>query len=208
LRQIDGALRFAVLKRIIKRHDPGFGLWKHVAQERHELFIGRVIGPHCEDSFRAEEGGELSEPLARVEGAVSFVNEILRGVVDVQQNGMEASARIVGIESLRSCESKEVTWKVAAARVRGELGTERDETLFVPGDDLGKDLDHVECIDALVLEGCLSGVAQSQSAHHDIKFGFIEESQSEVCEGDLHGGEETRHEITGSEDDLVDFQIL
>ena len=83
LRKIDGALRFAVLKRIIKRHDTGFGFWKHLAQERHEFFIGRIIGPHCEDSFRAEEGGELSEPFARVEGAVSFVNEMFRGVVDV-----------------------------------------------------------------------------------------------------------------------------
>ena len=57
----------------------------------------------------------------------------------------------------------------AAATIAGELGAERNQSVPVPVDDGGQRIDHEQRSDLRVLQHGPGGVAEPESADHDIE---------------------------------------
>ena len=89
-----------------------------------------------------------------------------------------------------------------AAWVVGEFGTERGEVLAVPVDDGLEGVDHVEGSDARVVQGGACGVAESESADHDVDRVVGDGIEAESSEGFLSVGEQARHEPVAAEHHL------
>lgn len=109
-----------------------------------------------------------------------------RRVVDVQQDGVEATARLFRVQPAGvggQCE--EVAVHQAAAGVRGQPGSEGYQVPLVPVDDFGECVDHGQRVHPGVVQGGLGGVAESESADGYVQFGVRQFGQSEFRERDL-----------------------
>ena len=77
----------------------------------------------------------------------------------------------------------------------------------MPSDDRLERFDHDQRVHRRIAQGGLRGVAQAQPAHHHIER-TLAPGQGQIGQRDFHGMEETRHEKTPAERDLVDFGII
>ena len=78
LGEVDGALRLLVEDRIGESHHLSGGFRERFPKKALECFVGRIVRPHREDTAGVKAGGQLADPLGRVEPAVLVVDEVLR----------------------------------------------------------------------------------------------------------------------------------
>ena len=64
---------------------------KYLRERVHEIVVGRVVGPEGEDAAGMKFFGENAEAFGAVECGVTFVEEVLRGVIDIEQDSMKAA---------------------------------------------------------------------------------------------------------------------
>ena len=96
---VDGAGRVALEQRVVKCDDVGLAGGEDRLQVGHEAFLRWVVGPEGEYSAGVEGVGEALESFLLMEHRVAFVEEIGRGVVDVEEDGVEPAARLVRVEA-------------------------------------------------------------------------------------------------------------
>lgn len=187
----------------------GGGIGKNFAEGGEEGVAGWVVGPHGEDTAGVELCRELAEGSGGIERGVAGVEEVLGGVVDVEEDGVEAAGGIFGVEAGGGSgrQREEIAVDEAAARVGGERRAERDEAAFVPFDDGGEGVDDEERSDGVVPERGGGGVAEAETTDDDVERAG-EVGQSEVGEGDFDVVEEAGHEELLAEFDFVNFEVI
>ena len=137
------------------------------------------------------------------------MEEIVRGVIDIEQDGVEATAGGGRIETVGGCgEGEEVGQHEAAARVFGKDRAERNETALVPFDDGIEGLDYDQFAHCGMLQRRDRRVAEPEPAHDDIPRSRIERREAEVGESDFDFVKEARHEELLAQLDLEDFEII
>lgn len=116
-------------------------------------------------------------------------------MVHVQQDGVEAAVRLLGIQTAGIFDHREeVTLDQAAAGIRGQGGAQWDQPPLMPVDDLAECVDDDQGADTWVVQGGLGGVAEAEPAHHDVEFGVRQFRQAEPGQGDLARREEAGHQ--------------
>ena len=76
----------------MKRYPLGAGFGEDRNEPRRERLIRRFVGPETKDAAGAEMGGELLQPRGLVERCILRVEQEVRRVVDVDQDGIKASS--------------------------------------------------------------------------------------------------------------------
>ena len=143
--------------------------------------------------------------------------EVMRGrVIDVEQDGMEPLGRVRGVErrlaGISEGHFEKVPVHELAARIGVQFGSQRDALLLMPLNDGLQKINDPKRSYGTVLQGCLGGVAEAESTDHHIEWAIWKSffccGQSQVRERDLHGGEQTRHEVFAIQDDLDNLEVV
>tara|TARA_B100001115_G_scaffold113725_1_gene84334 strand:+ start:966 stop:1256 length:291 start_codon:yes stop_codon:yes gene_type:complete len=89
-----------------------------------------------------EKGSQAPETGQRVEPLMALVNQVSRGMINIEENGIEAASRLPGIESLTCSEGEKVSFDKATARISVYFLPEWHEFPLVPSDHSGQGLYH------------------------------------------------------------------
>ena len=118
-------------------------------------------------------GGEFAEAGGGVEGGVALVEEVVGGVIDIEEDGVEGAGGFLRVEAGGGVggEGEEVGEDEVAAGIGDEAGAEGDEAGLVPVDDGGHELDDVKGGDAGVIEDGGGGVAEAEATDDDAEVG-------------------------------------
>ncbi len=131
-------------------------------------------------------------------------------MIDVDENGVEAPPRPVGIEPLGAGrEIEEIAFDQAAPRVAGQLPAEREKTPSVPVDHRLQLLDDQQRADLGRLQDRIGGVTQSEAANHDVEGVAVKRRQAELGQRHFGGREAAGHEEFFAQLDLenVDAEL-
>ncbi len=208
-RDVNGARGFAVEEGIGEGDDVRLRRGEGGAECVKKVVIRRVIGPESEDAAWLELSGERAQSGRRIEVTVARVEEVARGVVDVEEDGLEAATGLRGIEARGGRgEGEEVAVDEAAAWIAGEHGAERDEAAPMPVDHGVEEIDDDQLADRRVLQRGDGGVTEPEAAHHHIARTGSERGEAEIGEGDFDFVEEARHEEVLPELHLEDLEII
>lgn len=182
---------------------------KDRAERIKKFVVGRIVGPEGKDAFRLQMRSERTQPTGRIEGAVACVEQVARGVIDIQKNGVKATTGRFGIEPRgRSSERKEISMDESASWIAGQRGADRDEAAPVPVDDRPQRINDDQLPRARMFQRRHRGVAEPESSHDDIPRSRLERRQTEIGERDFDVVEEARHEKRVAELHLEDFEIV
>jgi len=174
-----------------------------------EILIWRIVRPESEDASGMELRGAAAQSGDLVKCIVPRVQEILRRVVDVEQDSVKEPLRLLLVESLsRRGEREEIAQDQTGSRVGGELRAERNEAAAVPADDLLKRLDNEERTDPGIFERGERGVTQAKAADNDVQIWSLRCRQSQIGQRDFDLVEEARHEERIAQFHLEDFQSI
>jgi hypothetical protein len=138
-------------------------------------------------------------------------------MIDVEEDSVEETGGILRIKARPARRSQgeleEIAMNKATAGIGNETRSERDETTLVPLDDWLKIIDGVERGDRVVFERGPGSVAETETTNDDIEGGGAGKGirgggETEMRERLFYFGEETRHQVGVTEDDLVDFEVV
>jgi len=149
------------------------------------------------------------QPRRGVKRGVALMEQIARGVIDIEQHGMKAAGRIGGIDPrCRWLEHpKEISLHEATSRIAAELFTKRNQAALVPSDDRSECFHDNQASHRIVREGGCCGVAQSESAHHDVHRSWTCWGEAQVCERDFDSCEQAGHEESLSQLHFEHFEV-
>ena len=149
--------------------------------------------------------GEPLQAFRLVQCGVARMQQVCRRVVDIHQHRVEAATGRGGIEPIRRMRHREeVGIDETAARIAGQLLAERQQTLLVPFDDLGKRVDHDQRPHAGIFQHRLRGVAKPETADDHVEVAACQCRQSQPREFDLGRRELARHQVFVAELDFED----
>ena len=86
---VDGVRRLPARQRVRERHDVRCDISEDLPQNLKELVFGRVVRPECEHTLLRQMPGERTQTCRRVEGGMTGVKDVIRGVVDIQKDRVE-----------------------------------------------------------------------------------------------------------------------
>ena len=86
-RQVDGLRELVVLQRIVERHQLGARFSEDLGQPHREGRIGTLVRPQPENTSRLEVGGQPAKTLGAIESGVSRVEQEVRRMIDIDQDG-------------------------------------------------------------------------------------------------------------------------
>ena len=193
-REIHDAGGFPLLQRIEKRDGAGFDFSENLPQRMQIVPVRRGIRPHGKDAAGAKVTREIFQPVRRVERGVTGMQDVPRGVVNIQQDGMKTPGGIFRIQAGGTNLCKKIRMDKTAARIVGKFPTQRDESRPMPFDDGSQEIDHEECLHAGFIQRRPGGVAKPEAAHHNVKRVARNRSKTQGGQGDFNRMEETRHE--------------
>jgi len=141
---------------------------------------------------------------------MTLVNQVSGGMINVEEDGIEAASRFPRVESLTCSEREKVSLDEATARIVVYFLSEWHELLPVPADHIRQGLYHDKFRDSWILEGRLGSIPKTQSSYgnREVFFFCRQESECEIRERDFHRRKEAGHEIALSEDDFVDLEVV
>ena len=194
---------------VVELYDMGSGLDEDPVEDFLELRVRWFVGPQGEDPARMKLIGKVSQPPRLVKRPVARVQEVARGVVDIQKYRMKPSPRLRGVKALlrRLSQGKEIAVDKTAAGVAGQGRPQRDQTLTMPVDHRVQRLHNEKGPHRRVLQCCHGGVAQPQPAHDDIERRGVEGGQTEPGQRNFHLVEQTGHEERLAEFHLEDLDV-
>ena len=130
---------------------------------------------------------------------------VVRGVVDVDQHGVEASSGLVGVEAVPGRHREEVAVHEPGARVLGQLGTAGHQIRTVPTDHLVQCVDDEHLADPVVRDDGAGRPPEPQPADHDVEVvgDRREHGEPQRGQGHLGRGEEAGHEVLLAQPHLV-----
>ena len=139
-----------------------------------------------------------------------FVQPVLRGVVDVQQDGIKLPPGLSCVEAgfWMGSQGKKVPFNKSGARIRRNPAPQRNQTGLVPTDDRLKKIDNEQRPHILVSQGSDCRVAKSETSDHDIHWACRGRRQPQVGQSVFHRMEKTAHQELPVEDDLIDNLVL
>ena len=205
--EVDGAGGVAAEEGVGEVDDFGADFGENLAEAGKEAFFGGIVGPEAEDAAGVETGDEALEAGDGIKVGVAGVEEVGGRVVDVEEYGVEAAARMGRIVAAGGGggEGEEVAVYELAAGISGQFGAEGDEAAAVPVDHRGEVIDDQKRGDVRVFENFPGGEAEAEAADDDIGRGGAEGGDAEGGEGFFDGGEEGRHQVVVAELHFVDF---
>ncbi len=120
LRHINRAGRFALQQRIFKRDDLRGGAGENDSEHCQKIVIRRIVGPQREDTALVQMRRQRAQSIGRIKCAVARMQQIARGMVDIQQDRVKKSRGSVGIEAgFLSREREKIPMHEVAARIAG-----------------------------------------------------------------------------------------
>src|SRR5437763_1951238 len=99
-----------------------------------EWFVSRVVGPHGKDATWHEVAREPPQAFAFIEGLVARMEQVSRGVIDVEKDGVEFLAGVFRIESVGVDRREEICVDEAAALIGAKLRAQWDQSAMMPID--------------------------------------------------------------------------
>ena len=112
----------------------------------HKSRLGSIIRPERKDSAGMKFRSEFFQTLAAVKIPVPFMQQIRRGMINIEKDGVEATLGNVRIKSrlprIRYGELEKIAMHKTAAGIRNESLPQRNEPLLMPLDDRFEIVDH------------------------------------------------------------------
>src|SRR3546814_17387464 len=108
-----------------------------------------------------------------------------RRVIDIDDDRIVAGAGGFAEPVWCSGEGEEIALKQAATRVAGYRLAQRQLALLVPFDDLGDQFDDGQRGDPRIVENRLGGIAETETADHDIEALTLDHRDREIGERHL-----------------------
>ena len=138
---------------------------------------------------------------------MGLVEDMAGGVVDIQQDGVELTSRLLRVEAFAGLrEGEEVAFDKAAAGIVGQLGSQGDQVALVPADDRGEGLDDQQGAYAAIGECRGGGITQAEAADHYIEWAVVTGGgQSQQRQLRFTDVKQARHQKFVAQLHLIDF---
>ena len=149
--------------------------------------------------------GKPSQAFRLVQRRVARMQQVARGMIDIDQHRIEAAAWCLRIESIDGVRHREeIAMDQPAARIRRQVRPKRQQAALVPFDHLGQRIDHDERSHPRIFQHRLRGVTKPEPANDHIEVRSLQRRQSQPRQRNLRGREQARHQKLVAEFYFID----